>query len=196
MNSFTLENVCASYDGQQVLRDFSAGFAKGETVVIMGPSGCGKTTLLRLLLGLKQPEKGVLQGAGKFRCAAVFQEDRLCETLSAVQNVALVHRNEAQIREHLQMLGLDAQEHDKPVRELSGGQRRRVALVRAMLFSSDFIIMDEPFKGLDEDTRAAAMAYTVNNKGDRGLILVTHDADEAVYFGGQLIRMEPVAREE
>ena len=177
-----LRNISVAFGDKQVLRDFSAGFAKGETVVIMGTSGCGKTTLLRLLLGLKQPEKGVLQGAGKFRCAAVFQEDRLCETLSAVQNVALVHRNEAQIREHLQML--------------SGGQRRRVALVRAMLFSSDFVIMDEPFKGLDEDTRAAAMAYTVNNKGDRGLILVTHDADEAVYFGGQLIRMEPVAREE
>lgn len=196
MNGFTLKNITASYDGQIVLENFTEEFRKGETVVLMGPSGCGKTTLLRLLLGLKRPDSGVLDGVDQMRCAMVFQEDRLCESLSAVQNVELVCGSVADIREHLLALGLDTVEHDKPVRALSGGQRRRVALVRAILFASDFLIMDEPFKGLDEETRAAAMAYTVRNKGDRGLILVTHDADEADYFGGRLLRMEPVLREE
>lgn len=195
MIGFTLKNVSASYDGRPVLRDFSADFPKNEITVIMGTSGCGKTTLLRLLLGLKQPDSGQLQGTGKLRSAAVFQEDRLCETLSAVQNIQLVSKDETAARAHLRLLGLEPQEHDKPVHELSGGQRRRVALIRAILFPSDFLIMDEPFKGLDEATRATAIKYVLEHKGDRGLILVTHDPDEAALLGGTLLYMEPLTKE-
>ncbi len=195
MIGFTLKNISASYDGRPVLRNFSAVFPKNEITVIMGPSGCGKTTLLRLLLGLKQPDSGQLQGIGKLRNAAVFQEDRLCETLSAVQNIQLVNKDETAARAHLRLLGLDLHEHDKPVRELSGGQRRRVALIRAILFPSDFLIMDEPFKGLDEETRATAIEYVLGHKGERGLILVTHDPDEASMLGGTLLHMEPLTKE-
>lgn len=192
MTGFTLENVRASYDGRSVLSGFSASFNKNEIYVLMGPSGCGKTTLLRLLLGLKKPDAGILYGPGQFRCAAVFQEDRLCETLSAKENIELICKEKDTVATHLQALGLAQIELDKPVRELSGGQRRRVALVRAMLFPSDFIVMDEPFKGLDEETRAAAIDYVLKNRGDRGLILVTHDPEEAALFGGTLLRLEPV----
>ncbi len=196
MNGFTLCNVTASYDEQVVLRNFSAEIPKGEVTVLMGSSGCGKTTLLRLLMGLKKPDSGKLEGAGAYRCAVVFQEDRLCETLSAVQNIALVSKDVPQIRAHLTALGVDESEQDKPVRELSGGQRRRVALVRAVLFGSDFLVLDEPFKGLDEETREKAMRYTLAHQGTRGVILVTHDAEEARYFGGKILRMSAPARME
>ena len=192
MNGFTLKNIDASYDGRPVLRDFSASFDKNEVYVLMGPSGRGKTTLLRLLLGLKRPESGALHGPGQLRCAAVFQEDRLCETLSAKENVELICKDREVVTAHLQMLGLALSELDKPVRELSGGQRRRVALVRAVLFSSDFLIMDEPFKGLDEASRAVAIDYVLKNRGERGVILVTHDPDEAGMIGGTLLQMEPI----
>lgn len=189
MNGFTLKNIQASYNDHTVLENFSAVFEKGQIYVLMGPSGCGKTTLLRLLLGLKRPDSGILEGVEQLRCSAVFQEDRLCETLSAIENVALICKHKDRISRHLQTLGIVPQEQYKPVRELSGGQRRRVALVRAILFSSDFIIMDEPFKGLDADTRAKAVAYVLENKGDRGIILVTHDPEEASMFGGERIQM-------
>lgn len=192
MKGFTLENVTASYDEQLVLKDFSARFDMDSVYVLMGPSGCGKTTLLRLLLGLKKADSGKLIGVGKMRCGTVFQEDRLCETLSAVQNIALVTKNEERARIDLKYLGLDPIEHNKPVCELSGGQRRRAALVRAVLFDSDFLVLDEPFKGLDETSREIAIRYTLENRCGRGIILVTHDAEEAQLFDGTLITMKPV----
>lgn len=192
MNNFTLKNVTASYENQVVLKDFSITFSENSVYVLMGPSGCGKTTLLRLLLGLKKPDTGTVSGAGKLRCGALFQEDRLCETLSAVQNIALINKNETLIRQALTELGLENIEHDKPVCELSGGQRRRVALIRAVLFDSDFMIFDEPFKGLDDETKERAIAYTLQNRNGRGLILVTHDFEVAKRFGGNVIQMKPL----
>ena len=156
-----LNHISKRFGDKVVLDDVSLFVKKGEFVTILGPSGCGKTTLLRLLLGLKRPDSGVLEGVEQLRCSAVFQEDRLCETLSAIENVALICKHKDRISRHLQTLGIVPQEQYKPVRELSGGQRRRVALVRAILFASDFIIMDEPFKGLDADTRAKAVAYVL-----------------------------------
>lgn len=189
---FLLKEISVSYADKKVLNNFSAIFPKGEITVIMGPSGCGKTTLLRLLLGLKKPEKGLLEGPETLRCGTVFQEDRLCESLSAIQNINLVYPDKTTIQEHLAHLDFGKEEFSKPVRQLSGGQRRRVALVRAVLFSSDFLVLDEPFKGLDADTRALAIQYIFKYQQNRGIILVTHDSAEAEAFGGTLLEMKPV----
>ncbi len=182
MSGFVLENVRASYDGQCVFTELNCRFDKGTATVILGPSGIGKTTLLRLLLGLKRPVAGTVAGAGSLRCGTVFQEDRLLETASAVRNIRLVCREEAIIREHLTSLGIPTAEQDKPVSQLSGGQRRRVALVRAVLFESDFLLLDEPFKGLDADTAALTKQYVLQNIEGRGLVLVTHDPLDAAFF--------------
>lgn len=192
MEGFVLTKVTAAYEDKTVLQNFSAVFQKGQIYVVMGPSGCGKTTLLRLLLGLHLPAEGKIDGAGKLRCGTVFQEDRLCEVLSARQNVALVCRDANRVKKYLGELGLPDAEQEKPVRELSGGQRRRVALARAVLFESDFLILDEPFKGLDEENRQIAMRYVLLHRGDRGLVLVTHDPAEADFFGGTRIGLTPL----
>ena len=121
-----------------------------EPAVLWAPSGWGKTTLLRVLMGLETPTSGSVQGVG--RVSAVFQEDRLCPQLNAVQNVALVLPGlEIQYKEQIetcfQQFGLDSTALVLPARKLSGGQKRRVALLRALLAPSDTLLLDEPFTG-------------------------------------------------
>ena len=131
-------------------------------VVLWAPSGWGKTTLLRILMGLERPTTGSVEGVG--RVAAVFQEDRLCPQLNAVQNVTLVlpgaeNQYKEKIISDFQQLGMDIAALQLPARRLSGGQKRRVALLRALWASSDTLLLDEPFTGMDPDTlqRAAAL---------------------------------------
>ena len=115
--------------------------------VLWAPSGWGKTTLLRILMGLERPTTGSVEGVG--RVAAVFQEDRLCPQLNAVQNVTLVlpgaeNQYKEQITSDFQQLGMDTAALQLPARRLSGGQKRRVALLRALWAPSDTLLLDEP----------------------------------------------------
>ena len=115
----------------------------------MGESGVGKTTLLRLLMGLEKADSGIITGFDKV--SAVFQENRLIEHLNAVENTALVIKDrnagKCAYEQLLQLLPKEALL--KPVREYSGGMKRRVALVRAMAADSEIVLLDEPFTGLD-----------------------------------------------
>lgn len=124
--------------------------------VLWAPSGWGKTTLLRILMGLEAPTSGRVEGVG--RVGTVFQEDRLCPQLTAEENVALVLTAEQykvktqykeQIRDDLIQLGLDDEALALPARKLSGGQKRRTALLRALWAESDALLLDEPFTGMD-----------------------------------------------
>ncbi len=121
----------------------------------MGPSGTGKTTLLRILLGRETADAGEIEGIAPGEIAAMFQEDRLCPTLSAVQNVALVCKgkvDEKQLAEELSQI-LPPNSLHQPISQLSGGMKRRVALARAMHYPCRMIVLDEPFTGLDQNTR-------------------------------------------
>ncbi len=182
---------------KRVLCDFSATLPGGEMTVVMGPSGCGKTTLLQMLMGFLRPDKGQVQGMPHHK-SAVFQEDRLCEDFSAVSNVQMVCGRkvpESEIVSHLERLDL-AGSLRQPVRELSGGMRRRVAIVRAMLAPADIIFLDEPFKGLDEQTRDKVLQYVLAQTCGRTVVAVTHSREEAEALGGVLLRMVPVEPQE
>lgn len=180
-----LHKVSKSYQGQTVIKDLSMTLQ--GTTVLMAPSGHGKTTLARLLLGLEQPDSGSVLLDGTL--AAVFQEDCLCSHLTAVQNVTLVCGKAAKkaASQGLQALGLTPEDCKKPVAKLSGGQARRVALVRAMLAPADGVVLDEPFKGLDDATRHTAIAWTKQQLAGRWLLLITHSRQEAEQFGGTQI---------
>jgi NitT/TauT family transport system ATP-binding protein len=172
-----------------VLDRFSATFMEKGITCIMGPSGCGKTTLLNIMMGLQPPDSGTVKGVPQLK-SAVFQEDRLCESFNAVSNVALVcgkKVDKAGIMAHLESIGIG--EFTKPVSEFSGGMKRRVTIVRAIMARSDIIFLDEPFKGLDDKTKDDTIRYIKDNKGDRTVIMVTHNIDEVKSLGGQLIRM-------
>lgn len=91
MQDIVIENLCKAYEGKPVLDHFSATLSAGSITGLMAPSGAGKTTLLRLLMGLETPDSGTITGLAGVRLSAVFQEDRLCDNLSAVSNIRLVN---------------------------------------------------------------------------------------------------------
>jgi len=160
-----------SYSGRPVLEGISAFYEPGRTYYLTSPSGSGKTTLLRVLAGLAEPDSGRLEAS--FLCSMVFQEDRLCGDYSAVKNVELVIGDSSRAEEALSRL-LDREALYKPCSQLSGGMRRRVALVRAMEADSDYVLLDEPFAGMDAQTRRQAEEYIRRKQNGRTLIIATH----------------------
>lgn len=182
------DHVYKSYGGLQVLSDFSYCFPEGRTTCIMGASGCGKTTLLHILMGIEKPDKGTVQGVPYGKISAVFQENRLCENLSAMANLKFTcgKEKEALLHKGMEDLGL-ADAFHKPVRELSGGMRRRVAILRALFANSDCIMMDEPLKGLDDETRALAAAYMKEHTRGKTLIVITHDSRDETLLGAERV---------
>ena len=164
--------------------------------VLWAPSGWGKTTLLRILMGLEVPTSGSVEGVG--RIGVVFQEDRLCPQLTPEENVALVLPAEQykaktqykeQIKKDLIQLGLDDEALALPARKLSGGQKRRTALLRALWAESDTLLLDEPFKGLDESTKRQAVEFSREMLRGRTAVLVTHDRTEAEALADEVIEL-------
>ncbi|MDR2931018.1 MAG: ATP-binding cassette domain-containing protein [Propionibacteriaceae bacterium] len=124
--------------------------------------------------------------------AAVFQEDRLCEQLTAVGNVAITldrRISRDSIRTELARAGLSSDAFDRPVRLLSGGQRRRICLVRALMPPAQLICLDEPFTGIDSRSSRQTMAYVRERLSGRATILVTHSPVEAEFFGGSRLNL-------
>ncbi|MBR3505345.1 MAG: ATP-binding cassette domain-containing protein [Clostridia bacterium] len=178
-----VRNLSKGFDGKPVLSGLSFDLPDRGVVAVEGRSGAGKTTLLNILMGLIPPDEGQIEGLAGKRVTAVFQEDRLLENWSAMKNIRLVcGAPEAEIAAHLRAVGL-AGEEKTPVRSLSGGMRRRVALVRAVIAPGDILILDEPFKGLDGATRDAAIRYVLDHAANRLILLVTHDRGEAAQMG-------------
>ncbi len=186
-----ISGLSKRYGEKTVLENFNAVIPENKLTFIMGPSGCGKTTLINILMGLVEKDGGTITGVPLLK-SAVFQEDRLCESFNAVSNVRLVCENKRvknkEIIAHLERIGLE-NNILKPVVELSGGMRRRVAVVRAVLARSDIIFMDEPFKGLDDKTKEKTMQYVADNTKNKTVIIVTHDLNEADFLGGDIISM-------
>jgi NitT/TauT family transport system ATP-binding protein len=193
----SLRGVTKRYGSQVVLDRLDLDLPTGVTAV-MGPNGSGKTTLGRLLLGLEAPDGGEVRGLEGCRRAAVFQENRLCEQLDAVANVRLVRGapSPAHAEMELRALGLDEASVRKPVRELSGGQRRRVAIARAFAADAELLVLDEPFTGLDASARSVVIPDVARRCGDRTVLLVTHDPAEAAEFGARVVTLPacPAAR--
>ena len=182
-----IKNLCKSFDGRPVLENVSFTAGPGVTCV-MAPSGAGKTTLLRILLGLERPDSGsVPEGV---RWSAVFQEDRLLEHLDAMGNLHFVlgaALDEPAADALLAELGL-GDTAGKPVREFSGGMKRRLALARALLAPSDALALDEPFTGLDEENRARCLAL-IRRAAEKPVLLVTHDPADAKSLGAAVYKL-------
>lgn len=199
------ENVALAFDDKVILRSVSFTLFRGHTKIILGGSGAGKSTILKLILGLWRPDSGVILVNGhridemsegeliKMRASLgmVFQEGALFDSLTVRENVGyklyeetalpldVVHRR---VEEVLGFVGLG--EHiDKMPSELSGGQRRRVAIARAMAAKPEILLYDEPTTGLDPIT-----ATTVDNEiiklrdlEEVSSIIVTHNLRDAFY---------------
>lgn len=185
-------NITKKFGENTVLDNFTHDFADGKVTAVLGKSGCGKSTLLNVLMGLIKPDGGeVMRGEGE-RISAVFQEDRLCENLTASANIRLVtgrRYTRGEIAAELAAVGLgDCAE--KAVRELSGGMKRRTALLRALLAEYDVLFLDEPFKGLDADTKLTVLDYCKRKTAGKTVVFVTHDKDECSALADEIIELD------
>lgn len=182
--ALTINHLSKSFGEHIVLKDFSANIPTGQVTLLTAPSGRGKTTLLRILMGLETADSGEFSDFNGLKQSAVFQEDRLCENLSALSNIKLASpqlQNET-IEAALSKVGLAEYAHC-PISEFSGGMKRRVAILRALLADYDILFLDEPFKGLDAETKALVMSDVKQRSQGKTVILVTHDLTESEILG-------------
>lgn len=194
------DNVTLKYGKKTVLEGFSHSFPDGKRSVIMGQSGCGKTSLLRLAAGLI-PQKnytGTINTGGA-RISYQFQEPRLFPWLTVAENILLPIEDKAhslrdsalrsKVKELLSELGLEDILDAYPD-SLSGGMAQRVSLARALTFKGELLLLDEPFRGLDGDTRELVINTVRHHTEGATLILVTHDLTEAeTLCNGDLLKM-------
>ncbi|MDP2260697.1 MAG: ABC transporter ATP-binding protein [Caulobacter sp.] len=196
----SLTNVEVDYRGRgRVLGPVDLAIGEGEIIALVGPSGCGKSTAMRLLAGLEQPTRGVIQRqAGRGETSLVFQAATLAPWMSAAANVALplelsgLDRRTARARasEALARVGLTGVDASRPA-QLSGGMAMRVSLARALVTRPRLLLLDEPFAALDEITRRTladdVLALWAELKP--AILFVTHNVEEAVYMASRVVVM-------
>lgn len=184
-NMIRVDNVSKSYGDKRVLSNVSCEFEDGKIYCIMGESGVGKTTLIRLIMGLEKPDEGYISSSKQF--AAAFQEDRLLEDRDAVDNVMFVMKNGgSKMRERTEQYLSELLPEDRlhiHVDSLSGGMRRRVAVARAMLSDRSTVILDEPFTGLDDETKRNVIHFIKKWQNNRTVIVVTHSYTDSEMLG-------------
>lgn len=181
----------------EAVDNFSLKVKEGEFVSIVGPSGCGKSTILSLIAGLLTPSSGNIYIDGEEvlgptnKIGYMFQKDNLFEWRTIFQNVSIgleiQHKNTVENKNKLEDMltkyGLKSFRNYYP-RQLSGGMRQRVALIRTLSLSPDILLLDEPFSALDYQTRLAVSdeigAILKNEK--KTAILVTHDIADEIYY--------------
>ena len=179
-----------SYGENTVIENLSFSVKKCEKVAILAPSGCGKTTLLRLLMGLERQDSGKLELADK--AVLLFQEPRLLPQFTVLQNVMAVIDGKERKRRALDALSLVGLlgEEDKYPNELSGGMAQRAVLARALVAGREIFLLDEPFKGLDEQAKEQILALCRDVLAEKTVLLVTHDEGEARAFCQRIVSFE------
>ena len=198
----SVQHLSKNFDGLEVLDDISLEVAEGEFVCIVGPSGCGKTTFLRIVGGLETTNGGVIEidGRGVSKPGSdrgfVFQADSLLPWRRVFNNafigLEVNHRtsdeDKSVTRKLLDLVGLGGFEEYFP-RQLSGGMRQRVNLARAIAVNPEVLLMDEPFSGLDAQTREIMQTELLRiwREGRKTVIFITHQIDEAVYLADRVV---------
>ncbi len=178
MEDIQIKNVTKSFGENLVIDRFSAVLRAGNLYRLTAPSGAGKTTLLRMLCGLEKPDSGEISGVPE-KIGVVFQEDRLINSLSTLENLALVIPGKADpalIRTHLAELGLADCAEMLP-EELSGGMKRRTAIIRAVMYPCSLLLLDEPFTGLDDAARSLTADYLLRHLEGRTCVISSHISD-------------------
>ncbi|MGD8643408.1 MAG: ATP-binding cassette domain-containing protein [Chromatiales bacterium] len=205
-----LDNVSKCFGDTIALRPTSLSVGAGSTTALIGPSGCGKTTVLRLMLGLEQPDTGTVRLDGQVltpgnvlalrrRMGYVIQEGGLFPHLTARRNVSLLadylkwpaERTEARIATLAELLRIDAAMLARSPTELSGGQRQRLALMRALMPDPEVLLLDEPLGALDPMIRYELQEELRRIFASLGktVVLVTHDMAEAMFFADDIALM-------
>ncbi len=187
----------SSTDEILVLDDVSFDVQKGDFVSILGPSGCGKTTLLSILTGLLKKTSGEVKiNADNKSIGYLFQRDTLFEWRTILENCYLpLEIKNIKTIEHIQYVNYLLKEfdlwdfRDKYPKELSGGMRQRVALIRSLAIKPDLLFLDEPFSALDYQTKIKLSQDIFDSLKllNKTAILVTHDIQEAISLSDKIV---------
>jgi len=194
---YEVKNINKSFGDLKVLDNINISFPKNKTTCILGPSGCGKTTLLNIISGLLDADSGELIGFENEDISFVFQEDRLIPWKNVKDNLAFVLNGKMDKSEidkiidyYLKLVGLEEYKDYYP-RDLSGGMKQRINILRAFVCTSKILIMDEPFKSLDMGNKQILIDFfkELMKVENRTCIMVTHDMEEAMELGNRIISL-------
>ena len=170
-----LENITVKYGKQTVIDGLSFTFEDNIFYGITGGSGIGKTTLINAIAGLVPLSKGTIN-TNSAKIGYIFQDPRLFPWMTALENVACVCNDKEKAHYYLNLL-LSESDNKYP-HELSGGMKQRVSIARALAYESDIMLLDEPFKGLDEQTKQRTIQTVLQSLKNKTAILISHDKAE------------------
>ncbi len=183
-----VNRLTVSYGANTVVQDLSFSFPEHAVIGLVGQSGIGKTTLLNVLAGLIRPKSGEVKHSYQ-RPAYIFQEPRLFPWMTALENVSTVCNDSKKASAWLVRLLPGLEVANKYPGELSGGMKQRVSIARALSYEGDIYFLDEPFKGLDSETRQATAQAFFDAVHGKTVIMVTHD-EEDLAFCDVILRMD------
>lgn len=202
MNVLKLDNIYKSFGEKDVLNGISFSVDKGEIIGLLGVSGSGKSTIFNIISGNLLPNQGKVFINGEHttgetgHVSYMLQKDLLFDHMKVIDNAALplrikgVSKNEArkEASSYFKEFGLENQDNKYP-RELSGGMRQRVALLRTYLNKEPLILLDEPFSALDQLTKNKLHTWFLDiiKKYDMTGIFISHDIDEAIYLSDRIL---------
>ncbi|HSH34738.1 ABC transporter ATP-binding protein [Schnuerera sp.] len=192
---YKVKNITKYYNDLKVLENISIDFEPKKTTCILGPSGCGKTTLLNIIGGITDKDSGEIIGFQDKEMSFIFQEDRLIEWKNVEDNVRFVLKRKMYkkqidtiIDKYLKLVNLEEYKYYYP-RDLSGGMRQKISILRAFAYQSKLLIMDEPFKSLDINSKQIVIEFfkELRKIEKRTCILVTHDIEEALDLSDKIV---------
>ncbi|MCT4632919.1 MAG: ABC transporter ATP-binding protein [Firmicutes bacterium] len=208
MNIIDFRNVSKSYGENQVITDLNLRVNNGECIALIGPSGCGKTTMLKMINSMIEDYEGEIYYKGEelrkwdkislrrsigyvIQNIGLFPHKKIIDNISYVLEIKKVDKKEreAKAKELIEMVGLDESYLSKYPRELSGGEKQRIGVARALAGNPDMVLMDEPFGAVDEITRKILQdeIIRIQKKLKKTILFVTHDIDEAFKIGDRII---------
>ncbi len=196
-----IENLCFSYDDNPIIENLNVSFNEDSINCILGSSGCGKSTLLNLLCGINKDYSGIIESEGD-NFSYVFQSPTLIPWLTIYENMHFTLKHvipstdiHKKIEHYLNLVDL-LEYKDMFPHELSGGMKQRVSLARAFAFPSNYLLMDEPFTGLNASLKKSLQEVFIKlwNMEKKTVLLVTHDIDEALLLSKNIyvIKNKPV----
>jgi len=207
-------NLTKAFQQQVVLEQVDIDVSPGSTTVLAGPSGVGKTTLLRIIAGLELPDKGEVYLSGALATTSkwslepwrrdlgfVFQNPTLWPHMTVKENILFglegLPRLEAEGRatELLEQAGISGIAPKYPD-QISGGEAKRVALVRSLAPRPRYLLVDEPLVNLDKPTKDGILEFLLAKVAEfqMTMLYVTHDADEIARIGGRIVTLQPTKK--